>query len=359
MTTILQSATDYETWLRAQLGADLVESDIDKKHRKMASGSFAFLRATYWRWAEIVFELCPQLAAAPAVLSIGDTHLENFGTWRDEEGRLVWGANDFDDAATMPYGLDLVRLATSAILARGDASPSVAGITNAILGGYRRGLAEPTPIILERDYKWLRNEVLLSNGERKEFWDKFSALPICQTPPPQKYLQALHASMPDAAIAFTARPRTAGTGSLGRPRFVAAIEWRGGPVLREVKALAMSAWSLRHDPANTAIRAGIIADGRARSPDPQYRVIGDVLVRRLSPNSRKIEVDGDVGLLLSPEMLDLMGFEIANCHAGDPTMISAILDDLDGRDGDWLRAAAKTMAAAIAAEQAEYAAAVA
>lgn len=357
MTNILQSTKAYEAWLRGQLGTDLVEADLDRKHRKMKSGGFAFLRATYWRWAEIVLELCPDLATGPAVLAIGDTHLENFGTWRDAEARLVWGANDFDDAAIMPYGLDLVRLATSAALARSDASLSVTAIATAILGGYRRGLANPLPVILERDYKWLRNAVLLPNAERKDFWEKFAALPAGKVPPAERYLAALRASLPDPDLAFAARPRTAGTGSLGRPRFVALVEWRGGPVLREVKALAISAWSLRHDPADTVIRSGIIADGRARAPDPQYKVTGDVLVRRLSPNSRKIEVDGDLDILLSADMLELMGFEIANCHADDASAIPAILTDLDRRGDDWLRVATKAMATAVAAEQATFAAA--
>ena len=48
------------------------------------------------------------------VLAIGDLHLENFGTWRDAEGRLVWGINDFDEAWALPYTNDLIRLATSA-----------------------------------------------------------------------------------------------------------------------------------------------------------------------------------------------------------------------------------------------------
>ena len=59
----------------------------------------------------------PRIGDAPSVLAVGDIHIENFGTWRDEEGRLVWGVNDFDEAAEMPYVLDLVRLATSAALA--------------------------------------------------------------------------------------------------------------------------------------------------------------------------------------------------------------------------------------------------
>lgn len=48
---------------------------------------------------------------------VGDLHTENYGTWRDDNGRLVWGVNHFDDADAMPYAFDLVRLATSVFLA--------------------------------------------------------------------------------------------------------------------------------------------------------------------------------------------------------------------------------------------------
>ena len=85
----------------------------------MAADPFQFLRATYWRWAETILQVCPELKSAPSVLAVGDIHIENFGSWRDNEGRLVWGVNDFDEAARMPYVLDLVRLATSAVLAKG------------------------------------------------------------------------------------------------------------------------------------------------------------------------------------------------------------------------------------------------
>jgi hypothetical protein len=35
---------------------------------------------------------------APRVLCVGDLHVGSFGTWRDAEGRLCWGVDDFDDA---------------------------------------------------------------------------------------------------------------------------------------------------------------------------------------------------------------------------------------------------------------------
>ncbi len=257
------------------------------------------------------------------MLAIGDMHLENFGTWRDSEGRLVWGVNDFADAAVMPYALDLVRLAASAILARNGNGPSARMIGELILGGYCRGLENPLPVILERDHKWLRKALMLPNSERREFWEKYKTLPPGKTKAPAACIEALSEALPSGSGAFTAKPRSAGTGSLGRPRFVAYAEWQGGPVLREAKALVPSAWSLHHRPLDVAISAGEIAAGRARSADPHYRVCGRILVRRLSPNSRKIEIEKHPETLLSPTMLELMGFEIANCHSDDATVAAA------------------------------------
>ncbi|RUM01270.1 DUF2252 family protein [Rhizobium chutanense] len=354
MTTISQSVRNFESWLAGELGADLVEDDLREKHDKMRSDDFVFLRATYWRWCEIILDIRPELAGAPEVLAIGDTHLENFGTWRDAEGRLVWGVNDFDDAAVMPYALDLVRLAASAILARNGDGPSVRMIGDVILAGYRRGLENPLPIILERDHKWLRKALMLPNSERRQFWEKYETLTPGKTEAPVAYTKALADALPPGSGPFVAKPRSAGTGSLGRPRFVAYAEWRGGPVLREAKALLPSAWSLRHRPQCTAIHAGEIAGGRMRSADPHYSVSGRILVRRLSPNSRKIEIDKHPEVLLSATMLELMGFEIANCHSDDAAAAATILQDLQARGSEWLHEAARAAASSVSAEQKAY-----
>jgi uncharacterized protein (DUF2252 family) len=73
------------------------------------------------------------------LLAVGDLHVENFGTWRDTEGRLVWGANDFDEVASMPYTIDLVRLVTSAILAKNDGGLAIdaGAAATAVLEGNR------------------------------------------------------------------------------------------------------------------------------------------------------------------------------------------------------------------------------
>ncbi|MBO9559317.1 MAG: DUF2252 family protein [Caulobacter sp.] len=339
MTASIKASTKaYETWLGAALGGDLVEADLAEKHDKMRQGPFPFLRATYWRWADTVLEVCPDLATAPPVLAIGDTHVENFGCWRDAEGRLVWGANDFDDAAVMPWPLDIVRLAASALLARGDQQSGSRELCQAILAGYAAGLADPRPFILERDHKWLRKAVVLPERERAAYWAKFAGPP--SEPIPPRFRQALRAALPDPDGAFDTFPRTAGVGSLGRPRFVARAEWRGGPILREVKAMVVSAWVLRHG-GDPTIRVADIAGGRFRAVDPHYQVADGLAVRRLSPNSRKIEARESLETLISVEMLTAMGHEIAVCQDGDRAVVAA---HLDGLPPDWLHDRAKAAA---------------
>src|ERR1700682_3742185 len=110
-----QATESYEAWL-AKL-TRIIEADLVLKHQQMSADIFSFMRATFYRWVELWAEFCVDLAKAPLVLAVGDLHVENFGTWRDQEGRLVWGVNDFDEAFALPYTNDLVRLAVSSLLA--------------------------------------------------------------------------------------------------------------------------------------------------------------------------------------------------------------------------------------------------
>src|SRR5438034_11833506 len=137
---IFKATADFERWLAKRL--PIVRQDVALKHTHMAEAPFPFFRATFYRWIQLWPEVCPDLAKAPAVLAIGDLHIENFGTWRDEEGRLVWGVNDFDEAAQMPYTNDLVRLAVGAELARqgGKLRITTQGIVEALLLGYSAAL---------------------------------------------------------------------------------------------------------------------------------------------------------------------------------------------------------------------------
>ncbi|HVW00442.1 MAG TPA: DUF2252 family protein, partial [Planctomycetaceae bacterium] len=107
----LAATKSYERWLATQ--TSLVPADLKHKHDAMHGDLFSFFRATYYRWAQQFDQLDAAITRAPEVLSVGDLHLENFGTWRDSWGRLAWGINDFDEAYPLPYTNDLIRLVAS------------------------------------------------------------------------------------------------------------------------------------------------------------------------------------------------------------------------------------------------------
>jgi hypothetical protein len=355
MADIKQSTAQYEDWLRAQLSGDVVEKDLESKHAKMRDSPFSFLRATYWRWAETVVDICPEVADAPHVLGVGDIHLENFGTWRDADGRLVWGVNDFDEASEMPYTLDLLRLAASGMVVGKVESSKPAQICTSLLEGYRQGLEAPRPVVLDRDFEWLRELVVVSNKARAKFWKKLDNAAEERAPP--RYGNALSANMPETGLVLRTARRTAGAGSLGRPRWVAMANWRGAPVVREAKAILVSSWDKQHGSAASPIRYSEIAGGRYRANDPWCRIDDGIVVRRLSPNNRKIEADDDAADLLSPQMQQTMGLELANVHLGTADMRDAIERDLKRRKDGWLLASVEKMAAEVQREQKEWAAA--
>jgi hypothetical protein len=335
-----KSIKDYEAWLETQLD-EIWKGDLREKHEKMKEDAFVFLRATYWRWAETILDICPDLDGAPQVLGVGDIHLENFGVWRDREGRLVWGVNDFDEAADMPYTVDIVRLATSAVLARPADRMRRKIVCTTILKGYRDGLKAPRPFVLDEEHAWLRALLTVSEDERERFWKKMDELKPKQIS--ELYRKPIESEMPDAnAMIEKFAKRSAGTGSLGRPRWVAIAKWHGGRLVREAKAIVPSAWTLVAGRTSRKLAGKAIAAGRYRAPDPWYMVGDTVVVRRLSPNARKVEVENDPNELLDRDMLRAMGHELANIHLGNGKPKDAIKKDLAGRSDDWLYAATET-----------------
>jgi uncharacterized protein (DUF2252 family) len=101
--------------------ADLMEADPDAfrtKFRKMAADPFAFYRGSACvfyadvanredRWAD---------ERTGRVWIQGDLHTENFGTYMDGEGRLIFDVNDFDEAFVGHFTWDLQRFAASVAL---------------------------------------------------------------------------------------------------------------------------------------------------------------------------------------------------------------------------------------------------
>ena len=101
--------------------SDLMEADPDAfrtKFRKMAADPFAFYRGSAClfyadvaaredRWAD---------ERTSRVWIQGDLHAENFGTYMDGSGVLIFDVNDFDEAYVGHFTLDLQRFAASVAL---------------------------------------------------------------------------------------------------------------------------------------------------------------------------------------------------------------------------------------------------
>ncbi|MEU3398320.1 DUF2252 domain-containing protein [Streptomyces filamentosus] len=90
------------------------------KFRKMAGSAFAFYRGTACLFYQDLEEEArggPFLDERTGRVWIhGDLHAENFGTYMDANGRLVFNVNDFDEAYVGPFTWDLERLAASLAL---------------------------------------------------------------------------------------------------------------------------------------------------------------------------------------------------------------------------------------------------
>lgn len=342
--SVPEDADAYERWLKKQCEVDA--DGLKAKHKRMSKSAFDFLRATYFRWARTIEGICPSLGTAPQVLAIGDIHVENYGTWRDAEARLVWGINDFDEVAVMPYAFDLVRLAASAALGP-SASLSLEDIGAAVLRGYRRGLKTPRPALLDEDVLWLRPYVNPSAKSNREFWKEVTEWHEAE--PPKAVRRALLNALPDGAGAPRLASRQKGGGSLGRPRFLALAAWNGGSVVREAKALVPSAWDWAHG-AGGRSRLRDAAFGTYRSPDPTLHVAAGFMIRRVAPDARKIDIEDMQMDGLTEDLIAAMAAELAAVHAGSKRT-RQVLKDLDERPGDWLQQAT---ALAVQAVQADF-----
>jgi len=342
---IAKATRQYELWLARHLR--IADDDLKLKHAEMKSAPFPFLRATYYRWDQIWRETRADLAKAPRVLAVGDLHVENFGTWRDVEGRLIWGVNDFDEAFPMAYTNDLVRLATSAHLAimANHLTLAAPDACKSILAGYVEGLEEGgKPFVLEENHKWLRETVTGELRDPVHFWGKMQSLPTLKGEIPKSARKALEQLLPERRLIYRIVHRVAGLGSLGRERFVALADWGTARVAREAKALAPSAcvWANEGKGPKKLFYDAIITEA-VRVPDPFVRLCGRWIIRRLSPHCSRVELAALPKERDEERLLFAMGFETANIHLGSKDAIKAVRRDLGKRKPDWLHEATREM----------------
>lgn len=346
---VVKATRQFEEWLGQH--TVVVKKDLRLKHANMKAAVFPFLRATFYRWAQVWLKVCPDLAKAPHVLAVGDLHVENFGTWRDAEGRLIWGVNDFDEAHPLAYANDLVRLAVSAHLAAegGHLPLKHKDLCDAILNGYHEGIREQgLPFVLSETHQWLRRIAENELRDPVHFWAKVDALPTVKEAVPMSAVEAIEHLLPSHNLSYRLAHRVAGLGSLGHARYVAIATWNGGRIAREAKNLVSSAcyWAHEHDGPPEILYQTII--GRAvRCLDPFVQLRGRWIVRRLSPHCSRIELATLKAQGQELRLLHAMGWETANIHLGTRSARKAILRHLQMQKGKWLHQATLDMLEAV------------
>jgi hypothetical protein len=276
-------------------------------------------------------------------------HVENFGTWRDAQARLVWGVNDFDDAAPMPYAYDLVRLLTSARLA-----PTLAvnrrEAAIAIAEGYQKGLEQPRPMLLDEHEHWLRRLVGGAANASQKFWKEVDCYPRRQTRgagAPGTGTQSARRRA-DRALRLARQGRR----QLGRPRYLVIGLWQGGRLVQEARASVPSAWHWAHPGSSAKSRVLEWAFGAYRSPDPHLRIKAGYVMRRIAPDAHKVELADVSGQGLGEELLTAMGAELGAIHATRHR--TSILKDLRKRNARWLDWAAAAAEKAVRRDFADF-----
>jgi len=351
---VVKATRQFEDWLAQRTRID--KKDLRFKHSQMKSDLFMFLRATYYRWAQLWPEVCPDLAAAPKVLAVGDLHVENFGTWRDIEGRLIWGVNDFDEAWPLAFTVDLVRLAVSVHLAVdvGRLPLKREDVCDTILDGYTASIDQKgRAFVLAEEHVWLRQVAENVLRDPVRFWQKMEKLVTLKTGLPVSAVDAIEHLMPAPGIKYRIAHRVAGLGSLGHARYVAIADWHGGGIAREAKALVASASSWAENLASQKdagpgeIFYQTIINRAVRCPDPFVQLRGRWIVRRLGPLCSRIELASLNAPTTELRLLRAMGWETANIHLGSPSARKNILRYLSKQKGKWLHEAAESMLQAV------------
>jgi uncharacterized protein (DUF2252 family) len=120
-----------------------------RKFRKMAAEPFAFYRGTACLfYADMAHESDPWADERTGRVWIqGDLHAENFGTYMDASGALVFDVNDFDEAYLGRFTWDLKRLVASVALmawSKAISDDAIAALVGTYLRAYVRQVREFT-----------------------------------------------------------------------------------------------------------------------------------------------------------------------------------------------------------------------
>ncbi|CAB3652080.1 hypothetical protein LMG22037_01027 [Paraburkholderia phenoliruptrix] len=240
-----------ETIARFNAGRD--PERLAMKYKAMRTSPFVFLRGT----CHLFYERLPRagvLDDAPPVWICGDMHLENFGSYKADNGLVYFDNNDFDEACLAPNLAELARLLTSVLAGAADLKLSraqalalchtaVEAYGAALAFGKARWVERETSSGMVRDLfdalasrtraAHLDRRTTLKGKTRTLKVDGKKALPVSdeRRAAVTQFMQQFAAgeSDPDFYRVLDVARRIAGTGSLGVDRYVILVEGKGSP----------------------------------------------------------------------------------------------------------------------------------
>ncbi len=222
-----------------------------RKYKAMRDSRFSFYRGTchlfFTRLAEMNIP-----AVGPPAWNCNDLHIENFGTYVGDNSLNYFDLNDFDEAALAPAEWEIVRLATSILIAAPElnvkrvgaerlAQAVIAAYATELRGGQVRWIERRTATgaigelmkgLKQRDMQaFLDSRTKKRSGRRELRIDDRRALPLSKA---QKLrLSGITRSIneqigdPRYFTLIDGALRVAGTGSLGIERFVLLVDGPG------------------------------------------------------------------------------------------------------------------------------------
>ncbi len=301
----------------------LTADDLHQKYCRMAESPFVFYRGTnHLFWADFAGDWRMNRFGSYRTRTWlqGDAHAENMGAFTSHAGDLIYGLNDFDESLLADYQYDLWRFAISLVLVArrngGFSGKAKANIINALCDAYLDTMAsltgkiKPSNIILttKKSSGVLRRfmkETEKGSSRKKMLkkWTTGSKDDQLFAPRPGKLDAAsswergdILAAMPDyfetlpkktkASQKFfkvldIARRLSAGTGSLGTPRYYVLIRgegssWKDDRILdvkRQTRPSGLERLSAEEqidyarDYQNDAHRHAVAYDALGKQPD--------------------------------------------------------------------------------------------
>ena len=297
---------------------------LDRKRRRLVESPLGFFRGSARLYYEIIASR-PNLALDEAAVGsvVGDMHLENVGAYRTDADDVAFGLNAFDDAGQAPLWVDVLRLATSVILAARSfqaSAPESLALVSELLAAYDVALTSdaaapplPKPIatLCERAARRTRKELLdmrapSKNGKRAfDRGSRYLELDEPERAALPALLDAYRVALGDRAPAHSAEWRVvdaayriAGNGSLGRRRVAILVADRSDVErIFELKEAVPSALEALCGPDSTEPAARIVGAARALSPTPPRQLaalprqpLASFAGRKLCPEEDKLDL---------------------------------------------------------------------